>query len=51
MFEFTMLTLASMCVHSGVCILTAIKVTISLDPSKEALTTQEYVLVCEVSLF
>lgn len=50
MFEFTMLTLASMCVHSGVCILTAIKVTISLDPSKE-LTAQEFVLVCEVSLF
>lgn len=51
MFEFTMLTLASMCVHSGVRILTAIKVTISLDPSKEALTAQEFVLVCEVSLF
>lgn len=51
MFEFTMRALASMCVFSGVCILIAIKVTISLDPSKEALNVREFVLVCEVSLF
>lgn len=51
MFEFMMWTLASLCIFSGVCIFTAIKVTISLDPGKEALTVRGFVLVCEVSLF